>query len=221
MTPYSVDILVKEAKVAIDQNVDSTPLASLGDIDTLTLDEMLRSKVEDAARLVEESAAHELLDSGDTFGGAVTWQSEEGYGSGSITLPSDFMRLVTFMMSDWDYPITTAITEEHPAYPIQKSRYGGVCGNPQRPVVAIVHGPTSQNLEFYSCTAGPGTHIRMAYYIPVPKVDGGSIRLCPKLKRAVVYRMASMASAIVGASDLAAMLLGTSNELAGLRVDNA
>lgn len=218
---YLVDDLVKEARIAIDRNCNSEPLAALGDVDTLTVDEIIRSKVEDAARLVEESAAHELLDGGSQFGGAITWQSEEGYGAGSIALPQDFLRLVTFLMSDWDYPVTEAITEENPLYPVQKSRYGGVRGNPQRPVVAITHGPTGLNLEFYSCTAGPGTHIRMAHYIPVPKIENGRIGLCPKLKRAVVYRMASMAAAIIGASDLAALLLGTSNELAGLHVDNA
>ena len=40
---YPVEQLVREAKVAIDENVSSEPLASLGDLDTLTLDEILLS----------------------------------------------------------------------------------------------------------------------------------------------------------------------------------
>lgn len=214
---YSVDELVREAKVAIDENVDSTPLASLGDIDTLTLDEILRSKVEDAARLVEEGAAHYLLDAGKNFGASVTWENDvAGYGAGRVNLPSDFMRLVTFRMSDWYKPVTEAITEDNPIYLQQSSRYAGVRGNPERPVVAVVHAEAGQVLEFYSCSAGPGVRVSVAKYLPLPTVKNGYIDLCPKLQRAVVYRLASMACAIIGHSELAAMLLGTSNELAGI-----
>ena len=207
---YSVDTLVREARIAIDQNNNSTPLAALGDIDTLTLDEIIRSKVEDAARLVEESAAHYLLDAGKSFGGSVLWESEPGYGAGKINLPSDFMRLVTFRMSDWYLPVTEAITETDPLYPMQASRYAGVRGNPQQPVVAITHSDTGQVLEFY------GVQVSVARYLALPKINGGYIDLCPKLVRAVVYRLASMTCAIIGASDLSAMLLGTSNEMAGI-----
>ena len=222
MTPYSVEELIKEAKVAIDENISSQPLASLGDLDTLTLDEILLSKVEDAARLVEESAAHHLLDAGKPFATSVTWENDvAGYGAGRTLLPTDFMRLISFRMSDWYRPVTEAITEEHPLYDQQSSRYLGVRGNPERPVVAIVHGESGQVLEFYSCQAGPGVRVSAARYLPIPTIKDGEIELCPKLQRAVVYRLASMACAIVGHSDLAAILLGTSNELAGIRVDNA
>lgn len=213
---YSVDTLIEGAKVCIDENVSSAPLAALGDIDTLTLDEIIRSKVEDAARLVESSAAHHLLDAGKAFGASVEWESEPGYGAGRVNLPSDFMRLITFRMSDWYRPVTEAITEDHPLYGQQSSRYAGVRGNPERPVVAITHGAAGQVLEFYACQAGPGVRVSVARYLPLPKVNGGYIDLCPKLQRAVVYRLASMTAAIIGASDLAALLLGTSNELAGI-----
>ena len=220
-----VEELVREAKIAIDENVSSEALAALGDMDTLTLDEIIRSKIEDAARLVESGAAHHLLDAGKPFGASVEWESQEGYGAGKVTLPPDFMRLITFRMSDWFKPVTEAITEEHPLYPQQSSRYLGVRGNPERPVVAITHGAAGQVLEFYSCSAGPGVRVHTARYLPLPtvKTDQATgkeyIDLCPKLERAVVYRLASMACAIVGHSELAALLLGTSNELAGIVTD--
>ena len=215
---YPVEQLVREAKVAIDENVSSIDLENINDLDTLTFNEIIHSKVEDAARLVEGSAAHQLLDAGKAFGGAIYWQSDvPGYGSGHVNLPDDFMRLISFEMSDWDYPVTVAITEDNPIYPMQASRYGGVRGNPQRPVVAITHGATGMQLEFYSCEKGPSAHIKLARYLAFPKVSGnGYIDLCPKLKRAVVYRMASLASAVVGHSELSELLLQTSNELAGI-----
>jgi hypothetical protein len=216
---YSVEQLVREARVAIDRNNNSQPLASLGDVDTLTVDEIIESKIEDAARLVESSASHDLLDHGKPFGESVIWESQPGYGAGKINLPEDFMRLVVFRMSDWYTPATEVITDNDPLYLQQSSRYAGVRGNPQRPVVAIVHGATGQMLEFYSCQAGPGVQISAARYIPIPKIVDGQIDLCDKLKRAVVYRMASMTCATIGAGDLAAVLLGSSNEMAGIVSD--
>lgn len=214
---YLVSDIIREAKVAIDENVSSDALSVLGDMDTLTLEEIMRSKVEDAARLVEEGAAHYLLDTGKNLGGSVEWENDvAGYGAGKLSLPPDFMRLVTFRMSDWYRPVTEAITEEHPDYPLQSSRYAGVRGNPQRPVVAVTHGATGLQLEFYCSSAGPGVRVSVAKYLPRPEVNDGKIDLCEKLQRAVVYRLASMTAAIVGASDLAAILLGTSNELAGI-----
>jgi hypothetical protein len=213
---YSVEDLVKAARVAMDRNNNSQPLAALGDVDTLMVDEIIESKVEDAARLVESSAAHYLLDDGQPLSTSIEWEGQPGYGAGRINLPQDFMRLVTFRMSDWYKPVTEAITEDDPTYPMQSSPYAGVRGNPERPVVAITHGAAGQVLEFYSCQSGPGVRVHVARYLPIPTIKDGYIDLCPKLERAVVYRLASMTCAIIGASDLAALLLGTSNELAGI-----
>ena len=209
--------LIEQVKVAIDENVSSAPLAALGDVDTLTLDQIIESKVADAARLVESEAAHHLLDNGKAFGSSVIWESQPGYGAGRVNLPNDFLRLVTFRMSDWYRAVTDPITEDSPLYAMQSSRYAGVRGNPQRPVVAIVHDASAQVLEFFSCQAGPGVSIAKARYIPMPTIDETDhIELCPKLARAVVYRAASMTASAVGNNDLAAVLLATSNELAGI-----
>jgi len=216
MEPYSVNDIVEQARVAIDRNNNSQPLAALGDVDTLTVDEIIESKVADAARLVESEAAHHLLDSGKAFGSSVIWESQPGYGAGKINLPNDFLRLVTFRMSDWYRSVTEPITEDSPLYAMQSSRYAGVRGNPERPVVAIVHDASTQVLEFYSCQAGPGVQVAKARYIPLPKIEDGYIELCPKLVRAVVYRAASMTASAVGNNELAALLLATSNELAGV-----
>ena len=218
---YSVDDIVRKAKIAIDQNVSSQELASLGDTDTLTLDEIIRSKVEDAARLVEEGAAHYLLDGGQNFGGAIE-RSGMPAGAGRIKLDSTFLRLVVFQMSDWVKAATDVITEDDPAYLLQRSRYAGIRGNSERPAVAIIHTTDGPVLEYYG--SSDTSIVKRFLYIPIPKIEtkgtsspnDDTIALCPKLYRAVVYRLASMTAAIIGASDVAAMLLGTSNELAGV-----
>lgn len=217
---FSVDDIKRDVRIALDQNNSSTPLLDTGDIDTLTLEEIIESKIEDAARVVTRDAAHYLLNGGKTFGDSISWDVREGYGSGSIPLPNDFLRLVSFQMSDWSYPVLNAISEDDAMYPLQHSRYGGVRGNPQKPVVALSQRPTSKGasknglwLEFFSCAAGENTFVKRATYMPIPKITDGEITISEKLKPAVVYYTAYLVALSIGNGDLAATLLNTSKEL--------
>ena len=218
---YNVSDIVREAKVALDENVDSTALSGLGDVDTLKLDEIIESKVVAAARIIETNAPAHLLDSGRAFGESIGWDGQPGYGAGYIHLPDDFMRLVCFQMSDWDYAVTAAITEDSPQYQMQRSRFAGVRGNPQKPVVAITAQPIGLVLEFYSCYSGEDAFIKKARYIPIPRIKNGKIDLCEKLRRAVVYYAAYLAALSLGNGDAAAAMLATARELAQITTDNA
>lgn len=219
---YSVSDIVNDVRVALDENVRTgsgivAQLEELGDPDTLTLDDIIESKVEDAARLVLENAAHWLLGEGIAIPGSLIVPRETGYVTGTMELPEDFLRLLTFKMSSWRMPVTVAVTEDSPLYEVQSSPYAGVRGNPERPVVAITHqgdGSSGLLLECYSCTEGD-TLVK-ARYIAVPKVSGGKIVLPGKLYRAVVYRTASLTALAVKDGEAAAALLSTSNELAGI-----
>lgn len=211
---YNVSDIVQEAKVALDENVSSTALSSLGDVDTLKLDEIIASKIVDAAMVIEQNAPLFLLDSGKAFGESIGWDGQPGYGSGYIHLPDDFMRLVCFQMSDWDYAITLAITEDSPQYQMQRSRFAGVRGNPQKPVVAITSQPIGLVLEFFSCYSGENAFIKKARYIPIPRIKNGKIDICEKLRRAVVYYTAYLAALSLGNGDAAAAMLATARELA-------
>lgn len=218
---YNVSDIVQEAKVALDENVDSSALSGLGDVDTLKLDEIVESKVVDAAMVIEQNAPAYMLDSGKAFGESIGWDGQPGYGAGYIHLPDDFMRLVCFQMSDWDYAVTIAITEDSPQYQMQRSRFAGVRGNPQKPVVAITSQPIGLVLEFFSCYSGENAFIKKARYIPIPRIKNGKIDLCEKLRRAVVYYTAYLAALSLGNGDAAAAMLATARELAQITSDNA
>lgn len=210
---YSVSELKEDIRIALDQNMTSEQLFETGDIDTLSLEEIIESKIVDAARLVEGTAPSYLLNGGKAFGDSISWDSAHGYGSGRILLPDDFLRLVSFQMSDWDYPVTLPITEDDPAYAMQRSRYPGIKGNPQRPVVAITMQPAGQVLEFFSCMAGESVYIRRAQYIPIRTIEDGMIDLCEKLRRPIVYRAAQLVATSIGDTEAATALLNISNEL--------
>lgn len=210
----AVEDLVKEIRVALDRNNNSTPLIECDDIDTLTLNELIESKIAEAARIIEVNAPVYLLEGGKDFAGSIEWfDGEVGKGGGRIALPSDFLRLVSFKMSDWCRAVTVAITDDHPLYERQSSKYRGVKGCPQDPIVAIVNQPVGQVLEFYSSYAGDTVTIQRSRYIAIPKIEEGWIDICDKLRPAVVHYAAAMVAQIMGLADLSTTLLNISTEL--------
>ena len=137
-----------------------------------------------------------MLESGHDFGDDNVFIGEDG--KGFIILPNDFMRLISFRMSDWQRTIYEAISESDPQYALQSSRFKGICGNPEKPVVAVVRRSEGKVLEFYSCKSDTAT-VAQATYLPIPKIDrDGGIDVAEDCYRAAVYRAASLALASVG-----------------------
>ena len=99
--------MAKAVRVAIDMNKDDEPLFVEGDTDTLTLDEIIMAKLADAVRLVEMEAPATMLESGHDFGDNI-FIGEDG--KGFVILPEDFMRLISFRMSDWKRTVFEAIS---------------------------------------------------------------------------------------------------------------
>ncbi len=187
--------MARAVRVAIDMNRNSESLLVTGDSDTLELDTIIYSKLADAVRIVEMEAPPMLLEQGHAFGDSVVWEEN---GKGWILLPDNFMRLVRFKMSDWRRSISEAIGDDDPIYPRQSSRWKGICGNPEKPVVAIVNRQEGKVLEFYSCNDDSAT-VDQAFYIPFPEIDkDGGIDVSEHCYRASVYRAASLALASVG-----------------------
>ncbi len=210
---FAIDTLKREIRIALDQNNVSAQLFNLDDVDTLSLEEIIESKIADAARIVENNAPAYLLDSGKAFADSIEWESTVGIGAGRILLPDDFLRLVCFQMSDWSRAVSVAIDENDPLYQRQSSRFAGVRGNPQRPVVAITGQPGGLVLEFFSCSAGRNVYVKQARYIAIPVVEEGQIDICEKLKPSVVYYAAYLVAASINDGTLAQNLLNISNEL--------
>lgn len=192
---YKVVKIARDVRVAIDENKTSEQLIADEDIDTLSLEEIVRSKIVEAVRRVVTEAPTHLLDGGEPFGDAIFWRSQC---SGWTLLPEDFMRLVIFKMSDWERPVYEPITAADPQYQLQFSRYKGLRGNPQKPVVAIVSRAEGRALELFSCKSQNAT-VEQAVYIPLPKVDcDGGINIPERCYVPVVYETASLVLATIG-----------------------
>lgn len=115
---YKIEVVERDVRIAIDENKTSEQLISDEDIDTLSLNDIIRSKIVEAVRRVESSAPVHYLEEGHVFGDAIYWEEN---GSGWTLLPDDFMRLVAFRMSDWERTCYMAI------WPYQQTTHCMTC----------------------------------------------------------------------------------------------
>lgn len=190
--------IIKDVRIALDQNKTSETLSALGDVDTLSIDEIIKSKIEEGVRRIHSEAPVYLLDGGHHFGDSLYWGERA---SGWILLPDDFMRLVVFKMSDWERPVFSAISVEDSEYQKQSSRFKGVRGTSQNPVCVVSFRPEGRVLEFYSCKTEDAT-VSQGVYLPYPKIDEyGGIEICNRCYEAVIYCIASLVLATFGAAD--------------------
>lgn len=189
------DKMAKDVRIAVDMNHDSTPLLLEDDVDTVSFNDIIYAKLTDAVRMVEMEAPLHLLEQGHQFGENIVWSDG---GKGWLILPDDFMRLVVFKMSDWHHSVSEAITQDDPKYSRQWSKWKGICGNPEKPVVAIVNRAEGNVLEFFSCNDDTAT-VEQAVYIPLPRIDlDGGIDVSEKCYKAAVYRAGALALSSIG-----------------------
>lgn len=213
MKSYPHDDIRKAVRIAIDQNTNDGTLVLLGDPETLTLDEIISSNMERGARLILNNAPHHLLGRGEPLPTPIEWESAVGYGSGFFQLPDDFLRLITFRMSDWDYAVHTPILDTDPEYRKLRSRYRGISGNPQHPKVALSERDAGLYLEFYTCTEGSTVSCINARYLPVPKITNGVLRLPEKLYDAIIYNIAALTAQTFLSEEQATLLSHTAKSL--------
>lgn len=207
---YKIQQIARDVRIVIDNNKTSEQLIGDEDIDTLSLNEIIRSKIVEAVRRVITVAPVYLLDGGVPFGDSVFWRSK---GSGWTLLPDDFLRLIIFKMSDWERPVYQPITAADPEYQLQHSRYKGLRGNPQKPVVAIVSRAEGRVLELYSCKDRNAT-VEQAIYMPLPKIDcDGGIEIPARCYTSAVYEAAALVLATMGQTDLSSVMTELSKQL--------
>lgn len=198
MKVYQLSKIEQDVRIALDRNQISDALVDLNDIDTLSLEEIIDSKVCEAIKRVHGDAPVYLLDGGYNFGSSIHWEEKE---CGWTLLPDNFMRFVIFEMSDWKRPVFYPITAEDPEYNLQTSRYKGIRGTTQKPVCVISIRPEGRVLEFYSCKSQSAT-VTKAIYLPYPKIDeNNGVEICEKCYDAVVYTIASLVLTTLGEND--------------------
>ena len=209
MATYNVSTLMQDIRIALDENDASTPLITEGNIDAITLNDIIHSKIEDAAAVVCKQAPLSMTDGGTTaFAATQSNKLSEGLGGnitvpdGEFILPADYLRLVYIKMSTWKRPVVEPITPVDPLYAQMASEVTGVTGNVNRPVAAIVNKPDGLNMELY-----PSTGNLSGCYLARPAITSAqsteTIALPPKLKPAIVQYTAALTCMALGMADKA------------------
>ena len=234
MENVSVATLKQQIRVALDENHVSTELANLQDTDTLTLDELIESKIEDAADAVIRSAPIDMLsDIGELLSGDISTSVTAPYVV-TMFLPSDFLRLIRFKLSAWKYAVHEVATPTQETLAKLYSPYG-VCGTVDRPVVLIsphresttVQGVTSTRsglkLEAFSGNESSNT-LDNCLYAKKPTITTTTqnnttiqnIQLGDRLKRPTVYYAAFLVASVVGEEKAAEKLFAVCKEMLNL-----
>ena len=200
---YQILNIQRDVRGCLDENRVDTSLLSVGDADTLRFDEVVESKIVEAVDRVHQQAPYWLLHQGHNLSGSgINWYGDTDT-AGWLLLPSDFLRLVVFEMSDWERPVYATISTLDPEYAKQKSRIKGIRGTAERPVVAIGVLPTGKVLEFYACKNRSAT-LTKGVYVPYAAVDvNGGVDISERCYPAVVYTVAALALVSCGEAERA------------------
>lgn len=210
MQTYRKEEMVQDVRTALDANPRDTALLSTGDVDTLTLDRLVGSKIEEAVRRVHLCAPPGLIDSGLPLRGGVHWEEQE---SGWLLLPEDFMRLLVFRMSDWARPVFALSDVSEASYALTGSPFKALRGTPGRPRAYLVQRPEGRALAFYSCKSREAT-MAEGTYLPYPRFDAlGGILICPALYGASVLTAASLTASALSEGERAEALMAQGRSL--------
>lgn len=246
MTEYQVSDIVRDVRIAIDQNKDASSMENFGDVDTLDLYNLIKDKIVDAAKLIMKAAPLHMIGNGVKPENLEIsyWKVYEGDSQcyAVVKLPADYMRCVTFRMEDWLLPITGSdiITPESPEYALQRSRVVGVRGNKERPVLVLVpyvadatekgteedkvadatEKETEEDKTEYCYEAYSTDENKSCYftYLPIPAINkSDKISLPSRLYRAVVYAIAYLTALALNAQAQASAMLSTAKQLAEIQ----
>lgn len=228
---FQVNNIVRDVRICLEENAaistDDLELAEIEDSETLTLNQIIKSKIVEGVRRVHEKAPTHLIENavpvtkGDTaldgdaknFGSSIHWEDET---SGYVMLPDDFMRLIMFKMSDWERTVYNAISVYDAKYDQQSSRYKGLRGTPEKPLCVIAFRPEGKVLEFYSTNDRTAT-VEMATYLPFPVIDSDDgIRISKRCYEAAIYIIAGLTAITYGDKEKASELIELSNSLLGI-----
>ncbi len=218
MSSYSVNTLVRDVRIAIDNNESSTPLVGISDTDQLSVDTLVRSMVLPAARLVLSQCSPLLIDNWSEMPQVLRTGLTTGTPYKAIVTIPNFFRLGAFTLGGWR-GAPEYIECSDPRYQQLCSKWGGVGGTKNKPVVVFVPKKDgSMVLEIYDGGSG-GSTVRSGGYLPNPSISGDNIDLPSKLYDAVVLMCGSLVCNAVGDADLGKALLSHSQELMNIKIE--
>ncbi len=193
--------LVRDVRLTLDRNRNNADLLTV-DLNTQMLDEAIARNIIDGVVIVLKQVDWTQLEMGATFQGDIHWMDQ---GSGYVVLPSDFIRLLAFKMSDWNYAVNIMDYETSSLYKRMHSPYKSLRGVAEHPLVFEVWHDEGKTLAFYSCNSEDAQIVR-AEYVPLPCIADDAIEIPFLCYGACVNSIASLVAMERGATELASAL---------------
>lgn len=181
-----VDTLIDLALIAANISPGLSH-ATGGDSRVLTIRERMRRMVEDAAEQVIREAALELLDEPATL--TAEMLTMDGDGTGHISLPADFCRLLSLRLSDWQRRLTTLTEPDASTLSGLASPWRCAMVSPGRPLARLVHGENGLTIETYG-SADANATLAEGLYVRRPIIsETDTIRIPRRLMLTVAKRL--------------------------------
>lgn len=200
MLRVDLDDLIRDVRLTLDENsVQSAYLQE--NRDNLELDELIAAKLPEAARDIIETSEVELL---EPIKMTTSYTATE-YG-GILTVPDDFLRIVSVGMKGWNRSVTAIAGEGSDIGLMQRNRY--TRGTSTKPVCVYGHDADGKRvIELFGLAKGLGDVL----YMPLPKVEtveNKEVMDIPRLlKQAIVRRTAGLVLLSRGNTEMAGQFL--------------
>lgn len=212
----NVSNFVRDVRVAMDRNAESDKLEALSDDDTLRLDELIASKLDDAVRDVYLRAPVSAFAAPYSFSDYPLEINSEK--SGHIELPDDFLRFVSFQLESWPMPVYELTPLGSKTLSVQSNQWAGLRGTPEHPVVTVSPSKGGRVLRFWSALS-EGEGVTEALYMPKPDTGvAAEMEVDKGCYRAAVYMAGALTASALGQTAQANALTVAAGELLGLSV---
>lgn len=195
----TVGEIIKAVRWCYDEEqIDSADFRNASANDNTYMNNIIKSKIGDAVRWICLYCPAELLGDTDTTGvstgvmadATMTPVDISGTNGGTLTMPSDFIRLVRVRVEGWHRAVRVPETEDSPEYLQFRDQFGASAVE-DRPMAAIIEKATKQ-IEVW-----PTGNSAEVTYIQDPNVsiasdaaDSTSVALPPRAKSAFIYYLA-------------------------------
>jgi hypothetical protein len=186
MKTYTIAKIVELVRTKLDEiELNESEMQDL-DQDNENLDKVIKSCISEAYKMVSMLADVSMIEGKDASNASLSIDDQL---VGRISVPDDFIRLVSVRLSSWSSAKSSAISEDSPEYRMQSNRW--VCGTPNRPVAALANGKSGRVLELYKASSANDT-LKSFTYVPSVADDAESVDISDQLAGAFIYFIAGL-----------------------------
>ena len=186
--------IISRVRIKLDE-IGLNESDMVGDTDNSDIDTVIKSCIGEAHRLCVLNADASLLE-GEASYPSLSIGSDM---VGRVSLPPNFLRLVSVRLSSWQSAASEVIEEGSPEYRMQSDPY--CCGTWYSPVAALVYNGSTRQIELYKAKTTTDT---LRSFVTISQYDGGDTVSVPdQLEGALIYYVA-MLTATTFREDVAA-----------------